>query len=101
AAMSELTMFRDSVLARPMPRLGYRQYPRLREEVQTVTGMIARPMLPPTAGELLRANELQVEVGQAQQRLDMLINGRIATINRMLAGTPHVLTPLAARALIP
>ena len=84
-----------------MPRLGYRQYPRLREEVQTVTGMIARPMMPPTSGELLRANELQVEVDQAQQRLDGMISGRIATINRMLAGTPHVLTPVSARVLIP
>ena len=101
SAIAELKVFRDSVLARPMPRLGYRQYPRLREEVQTVTGMIARPMMPPTAGELLRAGELQVEVDQAQQRLDGMLGGRVASINRMLEGTPHVLTPLSTRALIP
>ena len=34
--VKDLRQFRDSVLARPLPGLGYRQYPRLREEVQTV-----------------------------------------------------------------
>ena len=101
SAITELKQFRDSVLARPLPRLGYRQYPRLREEVQTVTGMIARPMLPPTAGEMLRANELGVEVDQAQVRLDRILQERVGAINRALNGTPHVITPSAARVLIP
>ncbi len=104
AAITDLRHFRDSVLARPLPRLGYRQYPRLREEVQTVTGMIARPMLPPTAGETLRAGELGVEVAQAQTRLDRILEDRVSAINRSLAGTPHVITPSAftpARVLIP
>ena len=103
-AITDLRHFRDSVLARPLPRLGYRQYPRLREEVQTVTGMIARPMLPPTAGETLRAGELRDEVDQAQARLDRILQDRVGAINRSLAGTPHVITPSAsvpARALIP
>ena len=39
------------MLARPLAGLGYRQYPRLREEAQTVAGMVSRPMMPPTAGE--------------------------------------------------
>ena len=102
AAITELRQFRDSVLARPLPRLGYRQYPRLREEVQTITGMIARPMMPPTAGEMLRASELRVEVDQAQSRLDAILRERVATINRALADSPHVITPQAAtRVLIP
>jgi hypothetical protein len=58
AAIKDLRHFRDSVLARPLPGLGYRQYPRLREEAQTIAGMVSRPMLPPTAGELLRLTEL-------------------------------------------
>ena len=101
SAITELRHFRDSVLARPLPRLGYRQYPRLREEVQTVTGMIARPMLPPTAGEMLRANELRTEVDQAQSRLDAILQDRVGAINRALNGTPHIITPSAARVLIP
>jgi hypothetical protein len=31
-ALRDLRQFRDSVLARPVGGLGYRQYPRLREE---------------------------------------------------------------------
>jgi uncharacterized coiled-coil protein SlyX len=97
--IKDLRHFRDSVLARPLPGLGYRQYPRLREEAQTVAGMVSRPMMPPTAGELLRMNELRSEADQAQARLDAIVSGRIAKINQSLAGTPHVITP--ARPVIP
>ncbi|CAN5870636.1 hypothetical protein BH11GEM1_BH11GEM1_25910 [soil metagenome] len=100
-AAAELRHFRDSVLARPLPRLGYRQYPRLREEVQTVTGMIARPMMPPTAGEVLRARELGLEVDQAQARLDAMLRDKVGTINRALQNAPHVITPAAPPVLIP
>ncbi len=97
--IKDLRHFRDSVLARPLQGLGYRQYPRLREEAQTVAGMVSRPMMPPTAGELLRMNELRTEADQAQARLDAIVSGRIAKINQSLAGTPHVITP--SRPVIP
>jgi hypothetical protein len=91
-AVGDLRHFRDSVLVRPLPGLGYRQYPRLREEVQTVSGMVSRPMLPPTAGEVLRLGELKTEADQAQARLDGIVQTRIVKINQALAGTPHVIT---------
>jgi photosystem II stability/assembly factor-like uncharacterized protein len=100
AAISELRHFRDSVLVRPLPRLGYRQYPRLREEVQTITNMVARPLMPPTAGETLRMQELRGEVDQAQARLDAILQGRVAAINAALAGAPHIVTT-TSRPLIP
>jgi len=99
ATIKDLRHFKDSVLARPLPGLGYRQYPRLREESQTVAGMVSRPMMPPTAGELTRMSELRIEADQAQARLDGIIAGRVAKINQALAGTPHVITP--ARPIIP
>jgi hypothetical protein len=98
--VKELRHFRDSVLARPLPGLGYRQYPRLREEVQTVSGMVSRPMMPPTAGEQLRLGELKVETDEAQARLDGIIQNRVLKINQALAGTPHVITQ-QARPIIP
>jgi photosystem II stability/assembly factor-like uncharacterized protein len=98
-AITDLRHFKDSVLARPLPGLGYRQYPRLREETQTVAGMVSRPMMPPTAGELLRMGELKTEADQAQARLDAIISGRIAKINQALASTQHIITP--ARPVIP
>jgi len=100
-AMKDLRHFRDSVLARPLPGLGYRQYPRLREEVQSVAGMVSRPMMPPTEGEVLRLGELKVEADQAQARLDGIANGRIARINQALAGTPHVITQAGQQKIVP
>ena len=92
-ALGDLKHFRDSVLARPLAGLGYRQYPRLREEVQSVAGSVARGSRPPTAGETLRARELKTETEQAQARLDALVAGRIGRVNQLLSGMPHVLVP--------
>lgn len=92
-ALADLKQFRDSILARPLAGLGYRQYPRLREEVQSVSGMVGRGAKPPTAGELQRAGELKIETDQAQARLDGIVSGRIAKINTMLAGLPRILVP--------
>jgi photosystem II stability/assembly factor-like uncharacterized protein len=99
--VKELRHFRDSVLARPLAGLGYRQYPRLREEVQTVSGMVSRPMMPPTAGEQLRMGELRVEADQAQARLDGIIQNRVLKINQALAGTPHVIIQAGRQAIVP
>jgi photosystem II stability/assembly factor-like uncharacterized protein len=92
-ALADLRQFRDSVLVRPLSGLGYRQYPRLREEVQSVSGMISRAPRPPTQGELLRAGELHTETNEAQARLDAIVAGRIGRINTLLRGLPHVLAP--------
>jgi photosystem II stability/assembly factor-like uncharacterized protein len=91
--LKELKVFRDSVLARPLAGLGYRQYPRLREEAQTVSGMIARPQWPITEGEKLRVGELKVETDTAQVRLDGIVKDRVGKINDLLKGTQHVITP--------
>ena len=101
STIGELRHFRDSVLARPLAGLGYRQYPRLRDEVQTVSGMVTRPLMPPTAGELLRMGELKTEADQAQARLDAIVQNRISKINQALSGTPHVIVPQRAGPIIP
>jgi hypothetical protein len=95
--IKDLRHFRDSVLARPLPGLGYRQYPRLREETQTVSGMVSRPQWPITDGEKLRSGELRVEADGAQARLDGIVKDRVGKINDLLKGTQHVITPKAAR----
>ncbi|MEO7216762.1 MAG: hypothetical protein ABI026_01075, partial [Gemmatimonadaceae bacterium] len=88
--ISTLKQFRDSVLTRPLPGLGYRQYPRLREEITTVSGMISRPISPPTSGEMLRMGELKTETDGAQARLDGIIQNNVLRINQMLTDTPHI-----------
>ena len=100
-ALRDLKQFRDSVLARPVAGLGYRQYPRLREEVQTVSGMISRPMMAPTAGELLRSGELRTESDDAGARFENIMQTRVAKINDLLKGSPHVIAPPAPRAFVP
>ena len=92
-AIAALKQFRDSVLARPIAGLGYRQYPRLREEVQTVYGMVSGVTWSPTAGELLRMSELKAETDAAQSRLDSIVRDRVEPINRALGGMPHVMVP--------
>jgi photosystem II stability/assembly factor-like uncharacterized protein len=86
-----LKKFRDDELARPLPGLGYRQYPRLREEVGTVSGSISRAWTRPTAGEMLRMKELQEETNQAAAKLNTFLAGDVAKINQMMSGTPRIL----------
>jgi hypothetical protein len=100
-SLAQLKQFKDSVLARPLPGLGYRQYPRLREEVQTVSGMISRPMMQMTAGETLRSGELGTETNQAQARFDGIMNDHVMKINDLLKGLPHVLIVAPPRTFIP
>ena len=100
STVKDLRHFRDSVLARPLQGLGYRQYPRLREEVQSVSRSVSGQLWPITAGETLRSNELKEETDDAQGRLDQIINIRVGKINQLLAGTEHVITP-GPRAVIP
>jgi hypothetical protein len=93
STIKELTHFRDSTLTRPEPVMGYRQYPRLREEVTTVSGMVWRGIHAPMAGEKLRTTELKTETDAAQARLDRLIGTRIDAINKLFGTTPRILAP--------
>ena len=66
-----------------------------------MSGMVSRPMMPPTAGETLRISELRTEVDAAQVRLDGILQGRVAAINRDLATVPHVIVRQTTPVLIP
>ena len=101
SAIRDLTHFRDSTLVRPEPQMGYRQYPRLLEEVSNVDGMVWRGISAPTAGEKLRLTELKQETDQAQARLDALVTTRIARVNELLGGTPHVIPPTKKTTFVP
>jgi hypothetical protein len=90
-ALDELREFRDSQLARPLAGLGYRQYPRLREEVQSLYGAVTRSLTRPTDPQVLRKGELTSETGVAEQRLNSIVTGRIARLNALLKNLPHVM----------
>ncbi|HEV8600578.1 MAG TPA: hypothetical protein VGQ69_14555 [Gemmatimonadales bacterium] len=89
--LEELREFRDSQLARPLAGLGYRQYPRLREEVQSLYGSVTRSLTRPTDPQMVRKGELDGETRAAEQRLNGILTGRIAKLNAMLKNLPHII----------
>jgi len=96
-ALRKLTTLRDSALARPIPGLGYRQYPRLREEVQSIGRMIAGPTSKPTDAQLRRYQELVTETQTVDARLGAILSNEIAKINEAMRRSPRIfanLTPI-------
>jgi photosystem II stability/assembly factor-like uncharacterized protein len=91
AALVDLRKLRDEKLLRPLQGLGYRQYPRLREEVNSLQGAVARTVTRPTDAQALRHGELVSETTQVQQELQGIVTGRIAKLNGLLKNLPHIL----------
>jgi photosystem II stability/assembly factor-like uncharacterized protein len=99
AATTKLRAFKDDELARPLPGLGYRQYPRLREEVNTLSGMVGRAQAPPTDPQMARAKELEAETTQAEAKLASIVSDDIGKVNQLLTGMPHVITRPAPKVI--
>lgn len=91
AALVELRRLRDEKLTRPMAGLGYRQYPRLREEVNSLAGAVSRTITKPTDAQVRRHGELVDETGQVQGELQAIVSGRIARLNELLKNLPHII----------
>ena len=89
-AITTLKKFRDDELVRPLQGLNYRQYPRLREDVQSLAGSIQRGFRPPNAGEKLRLQELGVELDKAAAKVNQVINTDVARINEALRARPRI-----------
>jgi len=87
-ARDRLAAFRNE-LTRPTPTFGYRQYPRLREELGSLGSAIAGGSARPTDSQLLRLGELREEVAAMRRRLGEVM-GAVETVNRLLAGEPHI-----------
>ena len=90
AAIDNLKTWRDAELARPLPGLGYRQYPRLREEVTSLAASVQRGLRAPNAGERLRMKELAALTDQAAAKLNGFVTGEIARINQAMSGRPRI-----------
>jgi hypothetical protein len=92
-AQMRLKSFRDDKLARPLQGLQYRQYPRLREELQSLGNAVSRPQEKPTDPQMQRLRELTDETVALEGELQAIVATEIAKVNQLLAGTPHVVTP--------
>ncbi len=84
--------FKDDELVRPLPGLGYRQYPRLREDVQALVGYLNRGLRAPNEGEKVRLKDLTADVTKAEAKLNAFIAGDIAAVNEATKAVPHVVT---------
>ena len=93
-ALETLRTFRDEELARPIAGLGYRQYPRLREDVQSLVGYIGRGLREPNAGELERMKDLTVQVDQAVAKVNGIVAKDIAAINEAMKASPRIAVDL-------
>jgi hypothetical protein len=92
AALDEISAFVEEDITRPPPRMGYRQYPRLREEVTSLLGQVQGAQAPPTAGQLTRVREVRVDADAAQTQLDAIVDGTIQRLNERLGSWPRVVT---------
>jgi len=92
AALASVTTMRDEDLTRPYPNMGYRQYPRIREEIQSLSGAIARAPNRPTDGEALRMKELDAELDGRVELLNKVQREEIGKINDMMKNMPFIQT---------
>ncbi len=87
----------ENALRRPPPRMGYRQYPRLSEELSFISRGITGSQSRPTAGQLETLTEVQTETEQKAQELQQLLDTTIAELNRLLQDQPKLLPGWTAR----
>jgi hypothetical protein len=80
----------ENQLRRPPPRMGYRQWPRLSEQLSFVTRGIAQAQARPTEGQIQVMDEIQEALEARAADLRDLIDGPVAALNRLLEGQPAV-----------
>ena len=90
-ALKELGSFLVEDLRRPPPGMGYRQRPRLREELRSLFSAIDGAPGPPTQPQLLRLGELEKETTEAVEQLEQLMKDRVQPFNRQLKDLPAVI----------
>jgi hypothetical protein len=80
----------ENQLRRPPPRMGYRQWPRLSEQLSFVARGIAQAQARPTVGQLQVLGEIEEALEARAVDLQGLIDGPVAVLNRLLEGQPAV-----------
>jgi hypothetical protein len=89
-ALEAVKGLRDDGMTRPYPNMGYRQYPRIREEINSLSGAISRAPFPPTEGQALRMRELAQELDGAVAKLNQIQSDQIAKINEAMKSQPFI-----------
>ncbi len=90
AAIREMTEVRDAQLRRPPPRMGYRQFPRVSEEIRSLNGAIGGVEARPTDPQLLRVAEITQEAQAAMDAVQLILDTTIRELNERLGGDPRI-----------
>jgi hypothetical protein len=90
AALEEIQTY-EATLRRPPPRMGYRQAPRLSEEIRSLTSSISSVPSRPTEAEMLRLGELEAETAQKLAELEQLMSSTIGDLNQMVGAFPRIM----------
>jgi hypothetical protein len=89
-AIKKLKEFEDEILRRPPPNMGYRQKPRLKEEIADLLGAIDDATARPTNPQLARTLELKQETQDATNQLDRIIQQNVTPINDKVKNLPQI-----------
>jgi photosystem II stability/assembly factor-like uncharacterized protein len=90
AAMEEASAV-HAMLTRPAPAMGYRDKPRLREEIRSLMRSIDNAVNAPTVPQTLRLAQLREEKAEAEAAYRALLDGAIAEVNARAADLPQIL----------
>jgi hypothetical protein len=90
AALDASKKLLEDDLTRPYPGMGYRQYPRLREEIQSLSGSVSRAAARPTDPQMLRMKELQQELDDAVARFNRIQTEQVSKINELMKTAPFI-----------
>jgi photosystem II stability/assembly factor-like uncharacterized protein len=89
-AALEAIAAQEDQLRRPPPRMGYRQWPRLSEQLSFVSRGITGAQARPTEGQLQVLEEVGAAIDSRAMELQALIDGPVAALNRLLEGQPAI-----------
>jgi len=89
-AIKKLKEYEDDILRRPPPNMGYRQRPRLKEEIGDLFGAVDEATAKPTQPQLNRLDELKQETQDATNQLNRIINESVLPINEKVKNLPQV-----------
>jgi hypothetical protein len=82
----------DNELRRPPPSMGYRQWPRLSEQLSFALRGITGAQAQPTEGQLQVMGEVAEAIEMRAGDLQALIDGPVADLNRLMSNQPAILS---------
>ncbi|MDH5759467.1 MAG: hypothetical protein OEZ65_07740 [Gemmatimonadota bacterium] len=91
AAEGEVQGVSDEYLRRPPPRMGYRQRPRVSEELRSLMGAIGGVEAPITVPQERRLEQIRGEVREAVDALNVILDTTIRELNEKLGDRAHIM----------